>query len=101
MDSKKEWKILLCSTNPGKIMEVKRLIETHFKHITLQSPRDIGVELEVEEDGKTLAENAIKKILAYLDHEVIRNSPYNWIILGDDTGLEIESLGGTIRTVRS
>jgi len=50
-------------------------------------PADMGVMLEVEEDGATYAENAAKKALAYC-------SASGLVTLADDSGLEVEALGG-------
>jgi XTP/dITP diphosphohydrolase len=48
---------------------------------------DIGIHLDVVEDGKTYAENAARKAAAFC-----RGS--NLITLADDSGLEVTALGG-------
>ena len=50
-------------------------------------PADIGLDLEVEEDGNTYAENASKKALAYC-------TASGMITLADDSGLEVAALDG-------
>lgn len=50
-------------------------------------PADIGLELEVEEDGNTYAENAAKKAVAYCKAS-------GMITLADDSGLEVAALEG-------
>jgi len=50
-------------------------------------PVDIGIQLEVEEDGHTYAENALKKALAYCNTSGL-------VTLADDSGLEVEALDG-------
>lgn len=80
-------KIIYATTNPGKFNEVSKLFAGH--KITIHSPQEFGVAIDVEETGKTLEENAILKAEAYRDAiqaEVI--------MLGDDTGVEIDVLGG-------
>jgi len=79
--------ILYATTNPGKFAEAARHFEAHG--FTIQSPEMIGLNRVVEETGSTLEENAILKAEAYL--------PYvssDTIIIGDDTGIEIDALGG-------
>ena len=48
---------------------------------------DIGLELDVAEDGQTYAENATKKALAFLRASGL-------MALADMTGLEVEALDG-------
>lgn len=50
----------------------------------------------MEEDGATLKENAMKKVLGYFKEDSIKtlSSSAQLILLGDDTGLKIDALGG-------
>ena len=77
--------LLIATTNAGKLEEIKALLKDMA--IVLVSPVDIGISLQVEEDGTTYAENAAKKALAYA-----RAS--NMLTLADDTGLEVDALEG-------
>ena len=52
-------KLLIATTNPGKILEYKTLLSG--LGIRLTSLKEEGISLDVEEDGKTFEENAIKK----------------------------------------
>jgi XTP/dITP diphosphohydrolase len=83
--------ILLATNNPGKVREIQALIEelapAYREQITLILPVDIGLHLEVVEDGKTYAENAARKAVAFC-----RSS--NLLTLADDSGLEVTALGG-------
>lgn len=79
--------IVYATTNPGKFSEVAKLFAGHG--ITIHSPSEYSVAIEVEETGHTLEENAILKAEAYMN--AIKD---NVVVLGDDTGLEIEALGG-------
>ncbi len=83
--------ILLATNNPGKVREIQALIEemapAYREQISLILPLDIGLHLEVVEDGKTYAENAALKATAFC-----RTS--NLITLADDSGLEVTALGG-------
>ena len=78
-------KLLLATRNKGKIREMVDLLHTVKAEII--TPRDLEIELDVEESGKTYAENAARKALAYA-------SLSNYLALGDDSGLEVEALGG-------
>ena len=76
--------IVIATTNPGKIREIKSCLGASFNWLSLGDFEDI---IEIEEDGKTLAENARKKALGYA-----KATGY-WTI-ADDSGLEIDALGG-------
>ena len=51
--------ILLATNNQGKIREMKEMMSE--MGITVYSLKDKGIVAEVEEDGTTFEENAIKK----------------------------------------
>tara|TARA_Y100001970_G_scaffold126414_1_gene156323 strand:+ start:7769 stop:8350 length:582 start_codon:yes stop_codon:yes gene_type:complete len=76
-------KILIGSNNIGKIKEYKDLLGPGFDLISLH---ELGIELDVEETGKTYAENALIKLNAIKDKSDIP-------ILTDDSGLEVRALG--------
>ncbi len=79
--------LVYATTNPGKLAEVAKLLSAH--NIVVQSPADYDIHLEVDENGQTLEENAILKA------ESCRDAlPKDIIVLGDDTGVEIDVLGG-------
>ncbi|MFH1244115.1 MAG: non-canonical purine NTP pyrophosphatase [bacterium] len=79
--------IVYATTNPGKFAEVQKLFAGH--KITIHSASEYNIDIDVPETGATLEENAIIKAETYRD--AIAD---NVIILGDDTGLEIDALGG-------
>lgn len=79
--------IVFATTNPGKFAQVHKIFAHHG--IRLMSPSDFGIKLDVEEVGLTLEENARLKAEAY--EKVL--PPYT-IVIGDDTGIEIDALGG-------
>ncbi len=76
--------IVIATTNPGKIREIKSCLGASFKWLSLG---DFPGIVEVKEDGKTFDENARKKALSYA-----KATGY-WTI-ADDSGLEIDALGG-------
>lgn len=77
--------ILLATTNKGKLRELRSLLEG--LPIECASPDEIGLTLDVPETGSTYAENALLKARAYF-------SASGLAVLADDTGLEVDALGG-------
>jgi XTP/dITP diphosphohydrolase len=77
--------ILIATNNQGKVDEIKALL----KDLPLEmiTPTDIGLVLDVTEDGQTYSENAAKKATAFAQAS-------GMVALGDDSGLEVDSLGG-------
>ena len=55
--------------------------------LSLLTPADLALELDVLEDGRTYAENATKKALAFARLSGL-------VSLGDDSGLEVDALDG-------
>lgn len=77
--------LLVASTNRGKLRELKALLEGLAVHLI--APDELGLQLEVVEDGNTYAENAARKALAYAKVSGV-------LTLADDSGLEVAALGG-------
>lgn len=78
-------KLLLASQNSGKLREMKLILQN--VPIQIISPADLGIQLDVEETGKTYAENAALKAKAFA-------AASGLISLGDDSGLEVDALNG-------
>jgi XTP/dITP diphosphohydrolase len=79
-------RVLYATNNSGKIFEVSRHLEPIGIQVT--APADLGISIEVPETGTTLEENAFLKARAF------REQVKDMIIIADDTGLEIDALGG-------
>ena len=77
--------LLIATNNKGKIKELQDLLKD--TGIDLVTPAQIGLDLDVLEDGRTYAENATKKAVAFA-HASGR------ISLADDSGLEVDALDG-------
>lgn len=77
--------ILIATNNAGKAEEIKALLAG--LGLALFTLADLGMVLEVAEDGQTYAENAAKKAAAFAQTS-------GMIALGDDSGLEVDALGG-------
>lgn len=79
-------KLILSTGNLDKIREIKYILKD--LPIDIISKEDIGLgDLEVEENGNTLEENAIIKAKALAEVT-------NGIIMADDTGLFVDALKG-------
>lgn len=78
-------KLLIATNNIGKLKEFQDLLKE--SGIELIMPADINLDLEVEEDGSTYAENAAKKAIAFSQASGLTS-------LADDSGLEVDALDG-------
>lgn len=81
-------KLLYATNNPGKQAEVSKLLKHHG--INVLSPKDLGISIDPDETGNSLEENATIKCRAFAD--AISNPSI--IVMADDTGVEIDALGG-------
>lgn len=76
-------KILFATTNKNKIKEVKAILADSGWEIL--SLGDVGIDMDVVEDGKTFEENATIKATAYAKASGV-------MTLADDSGLEVDYL---------
>jgi XTP/dITP diphosphohydrolase len=80
--------LLIASTNPGKLREIQGILaRMPAGWLNLLQPAEMGLHLEVQEDGQTYAENAALKARAYCHASQL-------VTLADDSGLEVDALGG-------
>lgn len=79
--------IVLATRNPGKVAEIRDLLSDLGERVRLVAADDLDAPPGVEEDAPTLEGNARKKAMAFYRHT---GRP----ALADDTGLEVEALGG-------
>lgn len=75
--------LLVATNNPGKLREFRSLLEP----IPIVAPGDVGLALEVEENGSSFAANAALKARAFAQAAAL-------IALADDSGLEVDALDG-------
>ena len=80
----KKPKLVLASNNFGKLRELRQLLGGLYD---VRSMREMGVEMEVDENGETFEENALIKANALM--EVCRCAT-----LADDSGLCVDQLDG-------
>ena len=84
-------KIIVATNNKGKLIEIKKILSDY----EIFSLNDLGLKIDIEEDGNSFKENAIKKAKEVFK---ITNIP----CLSDDSGLCIDVLDGWpgIKTAR-
>jgi len=77
---------IVCATrNKNKVGEIKEILKDI--PVSIVSLEDIGIDVEVVEDGETFEENAQKKAMEIMK---ITGLP----TLADDSGLEVDALDG-------
>ena len=77
--------LLIATSNPGKLQEYRELLDG--LPVTLLDLRDVGIHEPVEETGTTFEENARLKAETYARLSGL-------LTLADDSGLEVDALGG-------
>lgn len=78
-------RLLIATHNRGKLLEYRELLAgLPLELVTLD---DVGLRDDVEENGATFAENARLKAVTYAHKS-------NLLTLADDSGLEVDALGG-------
>lgn len=85
-------RLVLCTGNAGKVAELRRLLPVGIEVVSLT---EAGLPLDLPETGDTLEANALQK--ARFAH-----ARTGLPCLADDTGLEVEALGGApgVRSAR-
>ena len=81
--------IVVASGNQGKIKEVQEIFGETFQVISM---KELGIEIDVNEDKETFRENAMKK--AETIAKELRSKVQNtemWV-LADDSGIEVKAL---------
>ena len=78
-------RLLLATNNRGKIAEFRQLLAGCGW--PLVTPAELGLDLQVEETGQSYAENATIKAVEYARASGL-------VALADDSGLEVDALGG-------
>ncbi len=77
--------LLLASQNPGKLAEMRKLVEGLPFQVV--GPRDIGIRDAPEETGRTFLENAVLKARHYGERS-------GRLTVADDSGLSVDALDG-------
>ncbi len=75
--------IIVATKNKGKIKEIKKILGSH----NVISQGEAGIDIDVEENGSTFAENAMIKAEAIA-------SQVECAVIADDSGIEVDALNG-------
>ena len=77
--------IIIASRNKGKVREIRKVLKgSGFRIYSLSDFTDVP---EIEEDGRSFSENALKKARFYSRY-------FGKLTLSDDSGLEVDMLKG-------
>ena len=74
-------RIIFATSNQGKMKEVRMILSD--LDVEVLSMREVGIQIDIEENGKTFEENALIKAKAI--HEIT-----GALVLSDDSGLEVD-----------
>ena len=77
-------KIVFATNNPNKLREIREILGSRFEVVSLS---EIGCHDDIPETGATLEANALQKAQYIHNH-------YGLDCFADDTGLEVDALGG-------
>ena len=78
-------KVIMATTNANKVREIREMLEN--TDIEVSSLADCGIDVDIDENGSTFAENAMIKAKAIAKLT-------DGIVIADDSGLVIDVLGG-------
>ncbi len=78
-------KIVIATKNEGKVREIKKILSD--MPVDVVSMNEEGIDIEIEENGSTFEDNALIKAKSV-------KSLTDGIVIADDSGLEVDSLGG-------
>ena len=82
--------IVFATGNADKLTEIREILSD--AHVEILSMREAGVSVEIEETGRTFEENS--RIKAETVAKALPEKYRNAVVLADDSGLEIDALGG-------
>ena len=77
-------RIVFATNNQHKLQEIRDILGSGYEVVSL---KEIGCDVDIPETGNTLEENALQKAQYVYDH-------YHLSCFADDTGLEVDALGG-------
>ena len=74
-------RIIFATSNQGKMKEVRMILSD--LDVEVLSMKEVGIQIDIEENGKTFEENALIKAKAI--HEIT-----GALVLSDDSGVEVD-----------
>ena len=79
--------IILATRNRNKVDEIRKILDVMGSNFPILTPDDFPACKDVDEDGETFEENAVKKAEYFFKHT-------GKISIADDSGLEVKALNG-------
>lgn len=86
------FQIIFATGNQGKMREIRAILGDMAAGIT--SMKEAGIDVEIEENGTTFAENAVIKAQAVAEALRAGGDARECVVMADDSGLEIDCLNG-------
>lgn len=83
--------LVVASNNEHKIVEIKQILEKY--ELEIKSLKEMNIDIDIVEDGKTFEENAEKKARAIYEY-LIKQGSSDFIVMADDSGLSVDYLNG-------
>ena len=84
-------KLIFATANKGKAREAAEILG---EGISIVLPSEMGIEEEADETGQSFRENSALKARFIYDRLQLDGSEANIPVLADDSGLEVDALGG-------
>lgn len=84
-------KLIFATANMGKAREAAEILG---EGISIVLPSEMGIEEEADETGQSFRENSALKARFIYDRLRLDGSEANIPVLADDSGLEVDALGG-------
>lgn len=89
----KKTRVLFATKNPGKLIEFRKAFKKLHSSYEVISFNELGYDIpDCEETGSTFKENALLKVQNA--RRYLRDTDKNMIVIGDDSGMEINCLNG-------
>ncbi len=85
-------RIVFATGNKNKMIEIREILGS--LGIEILSMKEAGVSGDIVENGSSFAENSMIKARAVADMLAKKNDGIESIVLADDSGLEVDYLGG-------
>ena len=88
----KKLRVVFATNNENKMKEFRHILRG--LDIDVYSMSDLGINIEIEENGNSYEENSKIKVLALSDELYRKGDNTPTIIVADDSGIEIDALNG-------
>ena len=85
--------VIFATANKDKMAEIREILDGMHVVSSVQSMKEAGIDIDIEENGETFEENAMIKARAVFDAATEKGLE-NILVLADDSGLCVEALGG-------